>query len=80
MTVAALPVQTPDVVWWALIPVILLAASGLLILTVASLPAPLPRWVAPLWTVVAGVAVLPDPDAGEVDGGCLPGCRAGPLR
>ena len=58
MTVAALAVQTPDVVWWALIPVILLAASGLLILTVASLLTHLPRWVAPLWTVLAGVAVL----------------------
>ena len=58
MTIAVLPVPTPDVVWWALIPVILLAASGLLILTVASLLTHLPRWVAPLWTVVAGVAVL----------------------
>ena len=58
MTFAALPVPTPEVVWWGLIPVIVLSGSALLMLTAASLPWRIPAWLASTWTVAAGIAVV----------------------
>ena len=58
MTFAALPVPTPEVVWWGLIPVIVLSGSALLMLTAASLPWRMPAWLASTWTVAAGIAVV----------------------
>ena len=54
--VAAVP--TPEVLWWALVPLLILSGGAVLLLTVASLVRRLPGWVAPVWTVVAGVAAL----------------------
>ncbi|MDG2212051.1 MAG: NADH-quinone oxidoreductase subunit N [Acidimicrobiales bacterium] len=51
-------VVTPEVLWWALIPVILLSVSAMLLLTVASLVRHLPSFLAQAWTVVTGLAVL----------------------
>lgn len=58
MSFAALPVPTPEVVWWGLIPVIVLSGSALLMLTAASLPWRMPTWMASSWTVVAGITVF----------------------
>ena len=51
-------VATPDVAWWALVPLIILAGAGFLLLTMASLVRRLPAVLAPAWTVAAGVSVL----------------------
>ncbi len=51
-------VVTPEVLWWALIPVILLSVSAMLLLTVASLVRRLPTFLPQIWTVVTGLAVL----------------------
>ena len=51
-------VTTPEVLWWALAPVLLLAAGGLLLLTVASLVRRLPGYLPQAWTVAVGLAVL----------------------
>jgi len=51
-------VVTPEVLWWALIPVILLSAGGMLLLTVASIVRRLPDALPQAWTVVTGLAVL----------------------
>jgi len=58
VTFAALPVPTPEVVWWGLIPVIVLSGSALLMLTAASMPWRMPTWLASTWTVAAGIAVV----------------------
>ena len=58
MIFAALAVPTPEVVWWGLIPVIVLSGSALLMLTAASLPWRMPAWLASTWTVAAGIAVV----------------------
>ena len=58
MTFAVLAVPTPEVVWWGLIPVIVLSGSALLMLTAASLPWRMPTWLASTWTVAAGIAVV----------------------
>ena len=58
MTFAALPAPTPEVVWWGLIPVIVLSGSALLMLTAASMPWRMPTWLASTWTVAAGIAVV----------------------
>ena len=65
-------VTTPEVLWWALAPVLLLAAGGLLLLTVASLVRRLPGYLPQAWTVAVGLAVLATtiPSGGAVrDGG-----------
>ncbi|MDP6976203.1 MAG: NADH-quinone oxidoreductase subunit N [Acidimicrobiales bacterium] len=46
------------ILWWALIPLLVLSLAGLLLLTVASLVRRLPSWLPAAWTVVAGLAVL----------------------
>ena len=51
-------VATPDVAWWALVPLIILAGAGFLLLTMASLVRRLPAVLAPAWTVAAGASVL----------------------
>jgi len=58
VTFAVLAVPTPEVVWWGLIPVIVLSGSALLMLTAASLPWRMPTWLASTWTVAAGIAVV----------------------
>ena len=49
---------TPYVAWWALVPLLVFSAGGLLLLTVASLVRRLPDVLAPAWTVLAGAVVL----------------------
>ena len=51
-------VSTPEVLWWALVPLLILAGAAVLLLTVASLVRRLPEWLPATWTVVAGLAVL----------------------
>ncbi|MCH2411421.1 MAG: hypothetical protein MK189_00410 [Acidimicrobiales bacterium] len=51
-------VATPEVLWWALVPLLILAGAAVLLLTVASLVRRLPEWLPATWTVVAGLAVL----------------------
>ena len=51
-------IASPDVSWWALIPLVTFAAAGFLLLTMASLVRRLPAVLAPAWTVAAGVSVL----------------------
>ena len=51
-------IVTPEVLWWALLPVLFLSAGGMLLLTVASLVRRLPDVVPQVWTVVTGLAVL----------------------
>ena len=51
-------VSTPEVLWWALVPLLSLAGAAVLLLTVASLVRRLPEWLPATWTVVAGLAVL----------------------
>ena len=51
-------VTTPEVLWWALAPVLLLAAGGFLLLTVASLVRRLPGYLPQAWTVAVSLAVL----------------------
>ena len=53
-----LAVATPEVLWWALLPVLFLSIGGLLLLTVASVVRRLPDAVPQAWTVVTGLAVL----------------------
>jgi len=53
-----LAVATPEVLWWALLPVLFLSVGGLLLLTVASLVRRMPDAVPQAWTVVTGLAVL----------------------
>ena len=58
MNLFSLVVPTPEVVWWALIPVILFSASGLLLLTVASLVRRLPTWFPSALTIIVSIIVL----------------------
>ena len=51
-------VSTPEVLWWALVPLLILAGAAVLLLTVASLVRRLPEWLPATWTVVVGLAVL----------------------
>lgn len=51
--VVSLP--APSVDWLAVLPIIIMAAGGLLLLTFNSL-AELPRWFAPAWTAAVGIA------------------------
>ena len=51
-------IVAPQVEWWALVPLLLFSAGGLLLLTLASLVRRLPARVAPAWTVAVGAAVL----------------------
>ena len=51
-------VSTPEVLWWARVPLLILAGAAVLRLTVASLVRRLPEWLPATWTVVAGLAVL----------------------
>jgi NADH-quinone oxidoreductase subunit N len=51
-------IESPSVAWWGLIPLIILAAGGLLLLTIASLIKPLPQWFFALWTVAVAIGTL----------------------
>ena len=58
MFVASNSVPTPEIVWWALLPVIVFADSGLLLLTISSLLKKEISWLAPGVTLTAGIFVL----------------------
>jgi NADH-quinone oxidoreductase subunit N len=49
---------TPEVLWWALLPLLILSVGGFLLLTLASLFRRLPEALPQAWTVVTGLAVL----------------------
>ena len=58
MFVASNSVPTPEIVWWALLPVIIFAVSGVLLLTISSLLKKEISWLAPGVTLTAGIFVL----------------------
>ena len=58
MFVASNSVPTPEIVWWALLPVIVFAVSGVLLLTISSLLKKEISWLAPGVTLTAGIFVL----------------------
>jgi NADH-quinone oxidoreductase subunit N len=49
-------VPSPSVDWPALVPLIITAAGGLVLLTINSVAVHLPRWFATAWTVAVGIA------------------------
>jgi NADH-quinone oxidoreductase subunit N len=49
-------IPSPSVDWPALVPLIITAAGGLVLLTINSVVVHLPRWFATAWTVAVGVA------------------------
>ncbi len=58
MFVASNSVPTPEIVWWALLPVIVFGVAGVLLLTVSSLLKKEISWLAPGITLTAGIFVL----------------------
>ncbi|MDP6894096.1 MAG: NADH-quinone oxidoreductase subunit N [Acidimicrobiales bacterium] len=58
MFLASNSIPSPEIVWWALLPVIVFAVSGLLLLTVSSLLKKESSWLAPTITLIAGIFVL----------------------
>ena len=58
MFFASNSIPAPEIVWWALLPVIVLAASGMILLTVSSLLKKAISWLAPTVTLTAGIFVL----------------------
>ena len=58
MFVASNSVPTPEIVWWALLPLIVFAVSGLLLLTISSLLKKEIIWLAPTFSLTAGIFVL----------------------
>ena len=58
MFLASNSIPSPEIVWWALVPVIVFAVSGLLLLTVSSLLKKESSWLAPTITLTAGIFVL----------------------
>ena len=53
------PAETPDVAWSGLLPLLVLAGSGVILLTIMSLVKDrLPRWFSAFYTVAAGVATI----------------------
>jgi NADH-quinone oxidoreductase subunit N len=57
-TTGPLVPESPSVAWWGLVPLIVLAAGAVVLLTVASLIKTLPRWFFALWTVAVAIAVF----------------------
>src|SRR5215216_5831340 len=55
---AGQPIDGPSVAWWGLVPLIVLSAGALLLLTVSSLIKPLPRWFHAMWTVGVAIATF----------------------
>jgi NADH-quinone oxidoreductase subunit N len=51
-------IEAPSVAWWGLVPLIVMSAGALLLLTVSSLVKPVPRWFPMLWTVAVSVATF----------------------
>jgi NADH-quinone oxidoreductase subunit N len=51
-------IEAPSVAWWGLVPLIVLAAGAVLLLTVSSLVKPLPRWFHAMWTVGVAAATF----------------------
>jgi NADH-quinone oxidoreductase subunit N len=66
------PVDTPEIVWSALVPLLFLVGGAVLLLTIASLVPKLPSWLAPGWTIAAAagsiIAVIPNWDRVQDDG------------
>ena len=58
MVFATNPVSAPEIVWWALLPLIVLTVSALLLLTVSSLLKKAVSWLSPTVSLTAGVFVL----------------------
>jgi NADH-quinone oxidoreductase subunit N len=48
----------PSVAWWGLVPLIVLVAGGVLLLTINSLVKRLPSWVPPAYTIGIGIATF----------------------
>lgn len=57
-TTGPLVPDPPSVAWWGLVPLVVLGASALVLLTIASLIKSLPRWFFALWTVAAAIAAF----------------------
>jgi NADH-quinone oxidoreductase subunit N len=51
-------IEGPSVAWWGLVPLIVLAAGAVVLLTISSLVKPLPRWFHALWTVAVAIAAF----------------------
>lgn len=51
-------IATPEVLWWALLPLLFFSVSAVTLLTVASLKRQMPDCWAPAWTVAAALATL----------------------
>ena len=49
-------IPSPSVDWPALVPLMIMAAGGLVLLTINSVVVHLPRWFATAWTVAVGIA------------------------
>ncbi len=58
MLLANSHVPEVEVLWWALVPLLIFAVAGLLLLTVASLFRYLPGWLPTVWSAAAGLGVL----------------------
>lgn len=58
MVFATNPISAPEIVWWALLPLIFLTVSALLLLTVSSLLKRAVSWLSPAVSLTAGVFVL----------------------
>ena len=58
MVFATNPISAPEIVWWALLPLIVLTVSALLLLTVSSLLKRAVSWLSPAVSLTAGVFVL----------------------
>ncbi len=51
-------IPAPQVLWWALTPLLLLSGGGLLLLTLSSLRTNLPRWVSTTWVIGISTAAF----------------------
>lgn len=47
-------IPSPEVLWWALVPLLLTGGGGVVLLTFASIKSNLPSWFSALW--VAGIS------------------------
>ena len=48
----------PQVLWWALTPLLLLSGGGLLLLTLSSLRTSLPRWFSAAWVICISIGAF----------------------
>jgi NADH-quinone oxidoreductase subunit N len=57
-TAASDTIPAPSVAWWGLVPLIVLSAGAVVLLTISSLIKPLPRWFHAMWTIGVALAAL----------------------